>query len=169
MSMTSDAGKLIKEARKNKGLTQKQLAEKTGLAVVTIQQYERNLREPRLKNIIKIANALHVTPGSLFGSTRIGLMTEFDREKLNYCNPGIFSDGNIYHMSELLNQLNFAGQEKALEQIELLTKIPEYRKEYINQENAPEALAAHPRINTEQTPEGGKHDIDIMTDDSQWE
>lgn len=80
----ANAGKLIKEARKNKGLTQKQLAEKTGLATVTIQQYERNLREPRLKNIIKIANALNVSPESLFGSTRIGFTTEFDREKLNY-------------------------------------------------------------------------------------
>ena len=37
-------GELIKLARKGKGLTQKQLSEKTGLAVVTIQQYERNLR-----------------------------------------------------------------------------------------------------------------------------
>ena len=32
----ANAGKLIKEARKNKGLTQKQLAEKTGLATVSI-------------------------------------------------------------------------------------------------------------------------------------
>lgn len=31
-------GELIKLARKGKGLTQKQLSEKTGLAVVTIQQ-----------------------------------------------------------------------------------------------------------------------------------
>lgn len=54
-------GELIKTARKNKGLTQKQLAEKTGLAAVTIQQYERNLRQPRLENIKKIAEALDTT------------------------------------------------------------------------------------------------------------
>ena len=162
----ANAGKLIKEARKNKGLTQKQLAEKTGLATVTIQQYERNLREPRLKNIIKIANALNVSPESLFGSTRIGFTTEFDREKLNYYNPGIFSEGNIRYMSELLDQLNFAGQEKALEQIELLTKIPEYKKNYIDHETA--VLAAHTRTDVEQTPEGIQHDLDIMNDDSQW-
>lgn len=162
----ANAGKLIKEARKNKGLTQKQLAEKTGLATVTIQQYERNLREPRLKNIIKIANALNVSPESLFGSTRIGFTTEFDREKLNYYNPGIFSEGNIRYMSELLDQLNFAGQEKALEQIELLTKIPEYKKKYIDHET--DVLAAHTRTDVEQTPEGIQHDLDIMNDDKNW-
>ena len=160
----ANAGKLIKEARKNKGLTQKQLAEKTGLATVTIQQYERNLREPRLKNII--ANALNVSPESLFGSTRIGFTTEFDREKLNYYNPGIFSEGNIRYMSELLDQLNFAGQEKALEQIELLTKIPEYKKNYIDHET--DVLAAHTRTDVEQTPEGIQHDLDIMNDDKNW-
>ncbi|MFR6566899.1 MAG: helix-turn-helix domain-containing protein [Blautia wexlerae] len=164
ISINSGAGKLIKEARKNKGLTQKQLAEKTGLAVVTIQQYERNLREPRLKNIIKIANALNVSPESLFGSIHIDITTEFDREKLDYCSPGIFSEGNIRYMSELLSQLNLAGQEKALEQVELLIKIPEYQKNYTDSE----VLAAHARTDVEQTPEGIQHDLDIMNDDSEW-
>ena len=60
-------GELIKLARKGKGLTQKQLSEKTGLAVVTIQQYERNLRQPKLENIKKIAEALDITPAYLMG------------------------------------------------------------------------------------------------------
>ena len=165
----SNAGELIKKARKNKGLTQKQLAEKSKLATVTIQQYERNLREPRLENIIKIAHALNIPPESLFAGTRIGITSEFDREKLDYLNPGIFSKGNIRHMSELLSQLNFTGQEKAIEQIELLTKIPEYRKDYAAQEEQTNVLAAHARTDIEQTPEGVQHDLDIMDDDSQWD
>ena len=157
----ANAGKLIKEARKNKGLTQKQLAEKTGLATVTIQQYERNLREPRLKNIIKIANALNVSPESLFGSTRIGFTTEFDREKLNYYNPGIFSEGNIRYMSELLDQLNFAASG-------LMAAIQAAinKKNYIDHET--DVLAAHTRTDVEQTPEGIQHDLDIMNDDKNW-
>ena len=67
--VSPNRGELIKTARKNKGLTQKQLAEKTGLAVVTIQQYERNLRQPRLENIQKIAEALDSTPTYLMGWT----------------------------------------------------------------------------------------------------
>lgn len=163
------AGEAIKEARKKKGLTQKQLAQKSDLATITIQQYERNLREPRLANLIKIAHALDVSPESLFGYTRIGIMTKFDKEKLDYCNPGIFSDANIRHMSKLLKQLNFNGQEKAIEQVELLTKIPEYQESFADQKEGPELLAAHARTDVEQTPEGVQHDLDIMNDDSSWD
>ena len=48
----SNEGDYIKIARQKAGLTQKQLAEKVGLATITIQQYERNLREPRLENCL---------------------------------------------------------------------------------------------------------------------
>ena len=74
-------------------------------------------------------------------------------------------------MSELLDQLNFAGQEKALEQIELLTKIPEYRKQQPDTSEEPATanlLAAHARTDVEQTPEGVQHDLDIMNDDESW-
>lgn len=119
-------GDLIKHARKSKGLTQKQLAEKTGLATVTIQQYERNLREPRLENIKKIALALNVPTDSLLGAIRIGVMSEFDREKMEYFNPGSISDSYVAKINILFKQLNISGQEKAIEQLELLSKIPEY-------------------------------------------
>lgn len=162
-------GELIKKARKNKGLTQKQLAEKAGLATVTIQQYERHLRIPRLENIIKIAQALDVPTESLFGAVCISPATEFDREKLDFYNPGIFSDANIRYVSKLLEQLNLKGQEKAIEQIQLLTKIPEYRKDYIVQEKQADVLAAHTRTDVEQTSKGVQHDLDIMNDGSQWD
>lgn len=53
-------GQIIRTARKERGLTQKQLAEKCGMATGTIQQYELNKREPRQKQLQKIANALDV-------------------------------------------------------------------------------------------------------------
>ena len=37
-------------------------------------------------------------------------------------------------MTGLMYQLNDKGQEKAIEQVELLTKIPEYRKETTDSE-----------------------------------
>jgi len=121
-------GENIRAARKKAKLTQKELAEKSGLATITIQQYERNLREPRLENIKKIANALDVSVDSLFGDSRIGLMTEFDLEKWDFIYPGIFEEGNTRKLNELFKALNNNGQNKAIEQVELLTKIPEYRK-----------------------------------------
>lgn len=54
-------GQVIQIIRKEKGLTQKQLAEKCGMATGTIQQYELNKREPRQKQLQKIANALNVS------------------------------------------------------------------------------------------------------------
>ena len=62
-------GELIKLARKGKGLTQKQLSEKTGLAVVTIQQYERNLRQPKLENIKNQAALLRSSSTSFLRET----------------------------------------------------------------------------------------------------
>lgn len=48
----------IKRMRKEKGFTQKQLAEQAGTAVGTIQQYELGKRQPRLDVLERIANVL---------------------------------------------------------------------------------------------------------------
>ncbi len=53
-------GDMIKLYRSKKGLTQKELAEKSGLAIGTIQQYELGKRKPRLSALIAVANALEV-------------------------------------------------------------------------------------------------------------
>ena len=50
-------GKNIRILRQNHKMTQKQLAEATGLATITIQQYERGIREPRFDNLTRIASS----------------------------------------------------------------------------------------------------------------
>ena len=60
-------GERIKEARKRAGMTQEELAEASGVAVITIRQYETYRREPRLAMIEKIAAALNVHPAQLAG------------------------------------------------------------------------------------------------------
>lgn len=52
-------GDNIKAYRKKAHLTQEQLAQKCGVATVTIRQYESGKRNP--KNIEKICNALNIT------------------------------------------------------------------------------------------------------------
>ena len=47
----------IKYLRKKYNLTQKQLAEKSGLAVITIQQYEAGKYEPKSDSIYKLRKA----------------------------------------------------------------------------------------------------------------
>jgi len=57
--MSESIGEAIKRIRKGK-MTQKELAEKTGLAEITIRQYEHGDYEPKHENIKKIAAALGV-------------------------------------------------------------------------------------------------------------
>lgn len=110
-------GEQIKTLRKKMGYTQKQLAEKCGMAEITIRQYELNKREPRQETIEKIATALGVDPFSLYSF-------EMASEALE---KGI--NQKEIKLLDNYRQLNDNGQDKAIEQVELLTKIPEYQKE----------------------------------------
>lgn len=62
-----NVGERIQAARKKTGLTQKELAQRLGLATGTIQQYELNKRQPRMEQLREIADVLSVTPGYLLG------------------------------------------------------------------------------------------------------
>lgn len=63
-------GESIKIARKKAGITQKELAQKTGLAEITIRQYETSKREPGMDKLEKIANALDIDIDTLVGWDR---------------------------------------------------------------------------------------------------
>ncbi len=52
----------IKEVAKLKGVTQAQIANKTGIAVVTITAYYTQNRKPSLHNLVKIAEVLECNP-----------------------------------------------------------------------------------------------------------
>ena len=53
-------GDKIQKLRKEKGLTQAELAKKAGLSEISIRKYENNDRKPKLETIRKIAKALGV-------------------------------------------------------------------------------------------------------------
>ena len=53
-------GDRIREARKRKSITLNQLAERSGLTASYISQAERNLAEPSLSSLRKLAGALQV-------------------------------------------------------------------------------------------------------------
>lgn len=57
----------LKELRKERNLTQKQLAEDLGIATSTIIKYERGEREPNISNIKKISNYFGITTDNLLG------------------------------------------------------------------------------------------------------
>lgn len=60
-------GKHIREYRKKAGLTQKELAEKSNIAEITIRQYESGKRTPNSEKLKNIANVLQISPSLLMG------------------------------------------------------------------------------------------------------
>ena len=124
-------GQRIKEARKNAGLTQRELAEKSGTATGTIQQYELGKRQPRLKQLLRIAETLGV---NAFDLTKDDLnypitFTVPINENFTTLLDGTVKTSIRTKMDAALDKLNPDGQQKAVERVEELTEIPRYRAE----------------------------------------
>lgn len=75
-------GQNIKKYRKQKGLTQSELAEMIDLKNITIRKYESDDREPSIETITKIAAALEVPVGKLIEDNTFNL-TDSDAEKVD--------------------------------------------------------------------------------------
>ena len=69
---------------------------------------------------------LNIPTEALFGDISIAFMTDLDEEKLNFLLENK-SEQLMQDWNTLYKQLNDAGKAKAIEHLELLTKIPEYR------------------------------------------
>lgn len=161
----------IKEIRKKKGFSQKQLAQKAGLSIAAIQGYEQGKYKPKQETVNRIADALGVEAyeldisffernmlikamrtlaeklGSLHAAIELAttdheknrLMAESQmvEEELSQLslrekeiNSKVFIWGeNVEKISSALRELNDQGQQEAVRQVELLTKIPDYRKD----------------------------------------
>lgn len=55
----------IKEVLKDKGISQTWLAKQSGKSYNTINEYARNVRQPSLEDLYKIAEILNVEPAAL--------------------------------------------------------------------------------------------------------
>lgn len=63
-------GKIIKELREEKRLTQSELAELMGININTLATYERETREPNIEKICLFADFFGVPTDYLFGKTK---------------------------------------------------------------------------------------------------
>lgn len=66
-----DIGDIIKKLRKEKGITQKKLAEMTGLAEITIRQYEAKKFVPKQAQLQKLCDAFEVDINSMMFANSI--------------------------------------------------------------------------------------------------
>lgn len=60
-------GNRIKEARKNKGLSQQQLGDMLGVSKVSVCGYETGTRIPTLDNFLQLIEILDLTPDYILG------------------------------------------------------------------------------------------------------
>ena len=131
-------------------MTQKQLAQKTGLSIATIQGYEQGKYEPKLESVKKIAEALGVTMGDLIGDDfdkykrsmgdelksrlrtaikELPQMTHGALEKSYYTAEAEFNnDFRSILLLGYFSQLNSEGKSEAVKRVSELTEIPRYQK-----------------------------------------
>ena len=84
-------GEIIREKRKEAGLTQKELASKIGVAQNTIAQYETGLRTPRLDQLTEIAKALNFSVVAFLTEDGYDPMGEYDPEDEKHVAPELES------------------------------------------------------------------------------
>ena len=75
-------GKRIREYRKALSLTQKELAEQSGIAEITIRQYENEKRTPNAAKLKSIATALKTSPALLMGMDFSSFDSQIDVNKI---------------------------------------------------------------------------------------
>lgn len=142
-------GQRIKEARKLKGISQSALSEKIGISLRTLQRFEKNERLPNVTTIFNIAQTLQVPLDQLLETNPDGTVTlaandtdavlffkhilkkGMDKSTIIFDDDKPISERELnLAASLLLNlfKLNEKGQQKACDNIEDLTKIPEYQK-----------------------------------------
>jgi len=66
--MAKDFGGRLASALRSRGMTQKELAESTGLTQAAVSRYISGAREPRAITVASIARALDITPQELLGT-----------------------------------------------------------------------------------------------------
>lgn len=147
-------GNGLKAARTKKGLTQKELAQRLNISQQAISNFEKMKAYPQWNTILNISKALDMNTDEFLNycyeddddqESRIrsevlkvihnihqqtGKIVLPGRNK-NHEDPNPDIADRCIREHQLLDhfdQLNPQGQEKAIDQVELLTKIPEYRQ-----------------------------------------
>ena len=81
--VTETFGENLKRLRQEKKYTRKDLAEKIGVAAITLAGYETGIRAPSLEKLISIADFFEISLDSLFGRDDLP-DTEFQKKNLEW-------------------------------------------------------------------------------------
>lgn len=133
----------IRELRKQKGITMKQLGSALGLAESTISQYETGKRDPDLKTLFRISQYFGVRMEDIVGLETFDTGEEFlarwkeitssaSGEQLTVSHRAngetvIVDYKNHDKLVNLYDSLNLLGKSVAIERLEELSEIPKYQ------------------------------------------
>lgn len=132
-------GERIREIRKSRGLTQKELGERLGLSYQSIAQWENDLRKPKSETILKIASALGVRYEDIVGLETFESGAEFDK-RWNEITRELRKSGNktlkVIHTADPRKFINHAldkmteeGQAQVAQRAAEVLEVPRYRKD----------------------------------------
>lgn len=163
-------GKRIKVARQEAGMKQSELAEKLGVAVVTVGQYEREVRQPRIEQFQAIADVLNVDVNWLMNGYTLAQRDQAFRDFVKKR----FSEVETVktradEVVQDMGKLNEEGQLEAVKRVKELTEIPRYqatptRRSPVPRTDIPQPPAEPPQpppapqecTDTTPPPEGGE-------------
>lgn len=119
-------GEKIRKIRKEKKMTQQQLANVTGIERSSISKYEKSIISPAAFKLNKIAEALEVD---------IKVLLSDDEPKKVYSAADLFvgvgldlkQEKKEYTIDDYYNRLNKRGQRKAIAYVKDLSENPKYR------------------------------------------
>jgi len=162
-------GSRIKELRENKDMSRSELADKIGVTIGAVSNYENEVSSPKEPILFKIMEVLECDANYLFQDSidMPSMKNNFSVSEHNLIKKYRELDTHGKDMVDTVLQKeydhiielrDFAPQSKYID------KDPD---NIVTVDLTP--LAAHVRTDVEQTPEGVQHDLDIMNDDSQWE
>ena len=121
-------GNRIKKARKDAGLTQKELGERLGLSFQAVAQWENDLRKPKMETVQRIADALEIDVNWLLNGYTL---EDRDQAMKDYVARRFKEATTWKELKERIDMafsmLNPTGQQVAVERVEELTKIPDYQ------------------------------------------
>lgn len=121
-------GEKIKQIRKEKGLTQKELGKISCTSEGTIRQYEIGKRQPRLEPLRQIAKALGVTV-SVFIEDTPDFWENLPEDDKNSGFEPFAPEFSRSRIDRALNQLNAQGLQKAAENVEIIAGNPRFKNE----------------------------------------
>ena len=156
-------GDRIKELRLKLGLSQVDFADKINVSKQTLYKYENNIITNIPSDKVEAAAKLgNISPSYLMGWE--GINWDLLQKQKESRKQFAYSRNIQYfekRMLDYFSKLNDANKKRSIAYTEKLLSVQQM-------DDALAPVAAHSRTDVEHTPEGQKHDLDIMMNDDEW-